>query len=124
MTNIQRPDISFLACHLLGQIVKASTSYGESVEFRFTEEDEETAAQAGLPNAIDLMNELSDFSLTLTNDAGKQRFRVIEAWSLDDEVISVNLTREFMTWPGRIEFVQIYEESKVSAATADQRMLH
>lgn len=125
MTNIQLPDRFFLAYQLLGQIVKASTSYGESVEFRFTEEDEEVAEKAGLPNSVDLIRELSNCSVTLTNDAGnKQRFHVFEAWSLDGEVISVKLTREFMNWPGRIKYVQIYEESKLSAVTVDIRMLH
>lgn len=110
-----KPKPSFLACHLLGQITKASATDSIAVQFPFTEEDANVASKAGLPDAVDLLNEINDIVIAVKQDDGRvSQFRVIEAWSLDDELITVRLTQEFVAWPGRIEFVQIHDAASAT----------
>lgn len=118
-TKPEAPKLSFLACHLLGQITKGCPGYPTVVQFRFSEHDANVAREANLPNTLDMLNEIVEFYIIEETSQGRRRFRVIENWELDEDTdtISVALSRDYLAWPKRSDYVELFENASTNKTT-------
>ena len=115
----EAPKLSFLACHLLGQITKGCPAYPTVVQFRFSQDEISAAMAAELPNSLDLLEEIESFKVIEETPDLRRRFRVIEFWEFDEdaEIISVALSREYLAWPKRMAYVELFENASTKKTT-------
>lgn len=109
MTATSQPKLSIYACHLLGKIVKESASYPTVVVLDCSQEQEDAAETSGLPGNFKLINEIANSFISIKTETLHQRFRFIEHYDLDEG--RVLLSMDFMAWPGRADYVKIFESA-------------
>ena len=121
MTATAQPKLSIYACHLLGKIIKESASYPTTVVLDCSQEQEDAAEKEGLPGNFTLVNEIANSFITITNENRLQRFRFIEHYDLDEG--RVTLSVDFMSWPGRADYVKIFESASTPEEIKDLESL-
>ena len=114
MTATAQPKLSIYACHLLGKIIKESPSYPTTVVLDCSQEQEDAAEKAGMPSNFSLVHEIADSFISIKTEKQHQRFRIFEYYAAD--IGRVTLAMDFMAWPGRADYVKIFE----SASTPEE----
>jgi hypothetical protein len=103
----------FVAQHMLGQLIKASGVYPSGVTFQLQRSDESVPEDERMPDSFELVSEISTYTILDESNGVKQRFRIIERFEMDeDEQIFVFLTHQFLEWPGKEQFLRIFEGTK------------
>jgi hypothetical protein len=107
--------MSFLAKHLLGQLIKASGEYPSLVSFEQVFTDKSLPEEEQVPGSLQLVEEISGFWISDETNGVNQRFAIIERYYVDEEDgdrLVVCLTHQFRAWVGKDYFVRMFEDAR------------
>lgn len=113
-------NLSYQACHLLGQITLGSGEYPATVKFSIQGKAENLHNAAGdaMPTTEQLLEEIFDSVIEDREGVSIKRFRIFESCDIFDGMATVRLTKEYLAWPGRKDI------SKISENTPRPKTLH
>jgi hypothetical protein len=107
-------NLSFLACHLLGQITLGSGEYPATVQFAIPKglENAQKAEGDTMPTTEQLLEEIFDSVIEDRGGSSIRRFRIFESCDISDGVATVRLTKDYLAWPGHKEIAKIPENAR------------